>query len=91
LVPLLYGNRVSDAENAELIVKLRARGTSGATMAADTVGKGPRRETTVATALEAREAILFELREWNDLATNAPGLVGLRDRLAGPQQGRRII
>jgi hypothetical protein len=60
-------------------------------VAAETIGKGPRRDATVATSLKAREAILFELVEWNDLATKAPGLVGLRDRLSGPQQGRRII
>ena len=90
-VPLLYGNRISDAESAELISKLRARGTSGATAAADTVGTGPRRDTTAESSLQARNAILFELQEWNDLATKAPGLVGLRDRLSGPQQGRRII
>ena len=90
-VPRLYGVRISDAESAELIAKLRVRGTTGAIIAADTVGTGPSRDTTAATSLQARDAILLELRGWDDLDRNAPDLAGLRDRLSAPQQGRRII
>lgn len=90
-MPRLYGDRISDAESAELIAKLRARGTSDATIAADTVGRGPGRDTTVATSLKARDAILLELRDWDELDTKAPSLAGLRDRLSGAQQGHRII
>ena len=50
VMPRLYGERITDAESAELIAKLRARGT--------------------------RDAI---------------SLAVLRDRLAAPQQGLRII
>ena len=82
---------MSDAESAELIAKLRARGTSAAINAANTVGTGPSRDTTAATSLEARDAILLELRGWANLDEDAPDLAGLRDRLATPQQGRRII
>ncbi len=90
-MPRLYGDRISDAESAELIAKLRARGTAEAIGAANTVGKSPGRDTTVASSLEARDAILLELRAWKGLDEEAPGLAGLRDRLSGPQQGRRII
>jgi hypothetical protein len=90
-VPRLYGDRITDAESAELIAKLRARGTSGAIIAARTVGTGANRDTTAAASLEARNAILLELRDWEDLDKEAPSLAGLRDRLSGPQQGRRII
>ncbi len=90
-MPRLYGDRISDAESAELVAKLRARGTSQATIAANTVGKGPSRDTTVATSLQARDAILLELRDWEDLDEKAPSLAGLRDRLSTPQQDRRII
>jgi hypothetical protein len=91
VMPRLYGDRITDAESAELIAKLRARGTSDSKIAADTVGKGPGRDTTVATSLRAREAILHELRDWPDLDASAPGLAGIRDRLSGQQQGQRII
>ena len=90
-MPRLYGDRISDAESAELIAKLKARGTAEAIGAANTVGKSPGRDTTVASSLEARDAILLELRAWKGLDEEAPGLAGLRDRLSGPQQGRRII
>ena len=90
-MPRLYGDRITDAESAELIAKLRSRGTSDAKIAADTVGKGPGRDTTVATSLKARAAILLELRSWPDLDASAPGLAGIRDRLSGQQQGQRII
>ena len=90
-MPRLYGDRISDAESAELIAKLRARGTSEAIIAADTVGKGPRRDATVATSQQARDTILLELRDWDDLDKTAPRLAGLRDRLSAPLQGHRII
>jgi hypothetical protein len=91
VMPRLYGERVTDAENAELIARLRARGTSNAIVAADTVGSGPSRNTTSATSVQARDAILLELCEWKHLDEEAPNLAGLRDRLTRPQQGRRII
>jgi hypothetical protein len=91
VMPRLYGERITDAESAELIAKLRARGTRDAIVAANTVGKGPSRDATVATSLQARDAILLELRDWDDLDENAPSLAVLRDRLAAPQQGLRII
>jgi hypothetical protein len=90
-MPRLYGDRISDAESAELIAKLRARGTSEAIVAADTVGKGPRRDATVATSLQARDTILLELCDWDGLDEEAPRLAGLRDRLAAPQHGLRIL
>ncbi len=90
-MPRLYGDRISDAESAELIAKLRSRGTTDGKLAADTVGKGPGRDTTVATSLKAREAILRELRDWPNLDTSAPSLAAIRDRLSGPHQGQRII
>ena len=90
-MPYLYGDRITDADGEELLVRLRARGTAEADMAARTIKGGHPREATSATGLETREAILLELVEWDDLARDAPGLVRLRDRLAGPRQGRRII
>lgn len=91
LMPRLYGDRITDAESAELIAKLRARGTPDALVAADTVGRGPRRDATQATSVQARDAILLELQDWKDLDASSPSLAGLRDRLSAPQQGRRII
>lgn len=91
VMPRLYGDRITDAESAELVSKLRARGTSDALVAADTVGKGPRRDATVATSVQARDAILYELCAWQGLDETSPSLAGLRDRLSAPQQGRRII
>jgi hypothetical protein len=89
-MPRLYGDRISDTESAELIAKLRARGTSAAGVAADTIGKG-RRDETVATSLQARDTILLELCDWDGLDETAPRLAGLRDRLAAPKQGHRIL
>jgi hypothetical protein len=60
-------------------------------MAAQTLGTGQGRDSTAATGLEVRDAILLELVEWDDLDSIASGLARLRDRLSGPQQGRRII
>jgi hypothetical protein len=90
-MPYLYGDRITDADGEELLTRLRARGTPEAEMAARTIRGGHPRDATAASGLETREAILLELVEWDDLAGSAPGLVGLRNRLAGPQQGTRII
>ena len=90
-MPWLYGDRITDADAAELLARLRARDTSQATLAAATIASGQGREATAATGLEVREAILLELVDWDDLDDTAPGLARLRDRLSGPQQGRRII
>ena len=90
-MPRLYGDRVSDAESALLIEKLRLRGSSGSLIAANTVGKGPSRDATAETSNQAREAILLELQEWVDLDKTAPDLAVLRDHLSAPQQGKRII
>ena len=91
VMPRLYGDRISDAESALLIEKLRTRGSPGSLIAANTVGKGPSRDATAETSNQAREAILFELREWADLDKMAPDLAVLRDHLSAPQQGKRII
>ncbi len=90
-VPLIYGDRVSDAESAQLIDRLRSRGTPAALAAANTVGRGPSRDATAATSTQAREAILFELNSWPGLDENAPSLAALRDRLSAPPRGLRII
>ena len=74
-----------------LVERLRARGSSGSLIAANTVGKGPSRDATAETSNQAREAILLELREWVDLDGTAPDLAVLRDHLSAPQQGKRII
>lgn len=91
VMPRLYGDRITDAESIELVARLRARGTPGSLMAAATIGKGAGRDTTMASSEQARDAILLELREWDGLDEHAPSLAGLRNRLSGPQQGRRII
>jgi hypothetical protein len=90
-VPLIYGDRVSDAESAQLIDKLRSRGTSAALVAANTVSRGPSRDATAATSTQARAAILFELNAWAGLDESAPNLAALRDRLSAPPRGLRII
>jgi len=90
-MPRLYGDRVTDAESAELVAKLLARRTPDALVAANTVAKGPSRDATAATSLQARDAILLELLEWSDLDVSSPCLAALRDRLASPQRGLRII
>jgi hypothetical protein len=89
-MPSLYGDRITDAEAEELLVRLRARGTPEAAMAAQTIRSGHPRDATAVSALEARGAILLELVEWVDLAGSAPGLVRLRDRLAVPMGHRTI-
>ena len=91
VMPRLYGDRITDSESAELVAKLRARGSTDALVAANTVGKGPSRDATVATSIQARDAILLELQDWDDLDAQAPNLAALRNRLAAPRQGLRII
>lgn len=90
-MPYLFGDRISDAERAELLARLNARGTPEAVDAADTIRLGAGRESTAASGLRAREAIVKELLEWDDLGQSAPGLVAVRDRLSANKQGRRII
>jgi hypothetical protein len=90
VVPYLYGDRITDAEGEELLVRLRARGTPEAEMAARTIRGGQPRDATVVSGSETRDAILLELVEWGDLAGSAPGLVRLRDRLAVPMGHRPI-
>jgi hypothetical protein len=91
VMPRLYGDRITDAESVELIARLRARGTKEAIAAANTVGKGPSRDATVATSLVARDAIALELREWDCLEETSPTLARLRDRLSTPRHDSRII
>jgi hypothetical protein len=86
----LYGDRISDVESAELVGKLRLRGTSDAILAADTVSRGASRDATAESSSQARAAILLELRDWVDLDRTAPGLATLRDHLSAPE-GLRII
>jgi len=90
-MPYLYGDRITETESAELLTRLRARGTAEATMAADMVRPGARRDATHGTSAQTQAAILVELRDWDELDENAPGLAVLRDRLSGPQRGLRII
>ena len=95
-MPRLYGDRVSDAESALLIEKLRVRGSSGSLIAANTVGKGPSRDATAETSNQAREAILLELREWADLDKTAPIWPSsaitspLRSRASASSDGRTV-
>ena len=90
VVPYLYGDRITDAEAEALLVRLRARGTAEAEMAARTIHSGHPRDATAASGSETRDAILLELVEWDDLARSAPGLLRLRDRLAVPMGHRPI-
>lgn len=86
----LYGDRISDADSAKLVTRLRGRGTAAAALAADTVTRGASRDATAESSLNARDAILLELREWAHLDEEAPSLALVRDRLAAPE-GIRII
>ena len=78
---LLYGYTVQEEELAKLLRRLRARGTPSATDAATTIRRG-KAVREAETATETREAILVELREWNDIDYDAPLLAALRDRLS---------
>jgi len=90
-MPYLYGDRISDDESADLLRRLRARGTPEATMAAEALRPGARPSASHGTSEQAQAAILVELRDWDDLDKTAPGLAVVRDRLSGPQRGLRII
>jgi hypothetical protein len=90
-MPYLYGDRITDVESADLLARLRARGTPEATMAAETIRPGTRSGRSHGTSEQAQAAILVELRDWHDLDQTAPGLAVVRDRLSGPQRGLRII
>ena len=90
-VPQLYGHQIGDADYAELIAKLRARGTPEAANAAAAIASSRSRDTTAEESLQARDAILRELRDWADLDEKAPSLARLRHRLSGSHQSRRII
>jgi hypothetical protein len=90
VVPYLYGDRITDDELEELLVRLRARGTREAEIAARTIRGGQPRDATAASGSETRDAILLELVEWGDLTGSAPGLARLRDRLAVPMGHRPI-
>jgi hypothetical protein len=87
-VPYLYGDRITDADGQELLDRLEARGTQGATMAVVMIKRGHPRDATSADGVDTRQAILLELVEWDDLASTAPSLVVLRDRLASLHEGR---
>jgi hypothetical protein len=81
----LYGKQIREAEEAELLRRLRERGTIEAVYAADTVkASGAHRNATSETSVQARSAILLELQEWTGLERTAPGLAALRDHLATP-------
>ena len=85
-MPHLYGIPISVAENTELIARLRVRGTRDATAAAVALGTTRNPKSTATTALQVRDAILLELREWEDLA-NTTSLAALRDRLKTATEG----
>ena len=80
-MPHLYGDRITTVENAELISRLRARGTDDAMAAANTLATSRNPKSTATTALQVRDAILLELRDWEDLGKNTR-LAALRHRLA---------
>lgn len=87
-MPYLYGDRITEVESADLLARLRARGSAEATMAAAAIRPGIRRDATHGTSEQVQAAILVELRDWDNLT---PGLAVVRDRLSGPQRGLRII
>ena len=90
-MPYLYGDRVSDVEHADLLARLRARGTREAMMAVETFQRVARQRASHGTSEQVQAAILVELRDWDDLDKTAPGLAAVRDRLSGQQRGLRII
>lgn len=90
-MPQLYGHQIGDADYAELIAKLHARNTPEAINAAAALGSSRSRDTTAEESLQARDAVLRELRDWEDLEEKAPSLARLRHRLSGSHQSRRII
>jgi hypothetical protein len=60
-------------------------------MAVETFRPGARRDASHGTSAQVQEAILVELRDWDDLDKTAPGLAIVRDRLSGGQRGLRTI
>ncbi len=90
-MPRLYGDPVSDEELAELLRRLRERGTPDAVRAANTLSQGPSRTATAETAVLVRETVRQELDEWVGLDDEAPRLASVRDRLAGSGEGMRVI
>ena len=90
-MPYLFGDRISDVESADLLARLRERGTPEAIMAAETIRPAARPRASHGTSEQVQSAILVELRAWDDLDKTAPGLAVVRDRLSGPQRGLRII
>jgi hypothetical protein len=83
----IYGNPVTDEERAELVRRLRERGTADATGAAAALGSGANRHATVESAAQVRQVILSELEAWADLDEEYPRLAAVRDRLLAPPQG----
>ena len=87
-MPRLYGKSISEAEYAELLRRLRGRGTRTADLAADTFSESSAiRHATPESADEVRDAVRLELREWNTLDSDAPGLTAVRDVLGVPPTG----
>jgi hypothetical protein len=83
----LYGNPISDEEQAELVRRLRNRGTDAAARAATALGGGANRHATIESAEQVRQLILRELQDWAELDETSPRLAAVRDRLAAPPQG----
>ena len=71
-------------ELAELVARLRSRGTAASLAAADTLSGSPSadRSASAETSGLTREAIVFELNQWDNLQEASPHLTALRDRLA---------
>jgi hypothetical protein len=87
----LYGHPVSDESLNELLRRLRLRSTEAATLAVGSFSGGASRNATVETAAEIRDAILLELHEWDELDSEAPELVRVRDRLDAPKGNARAM
>jgi len=83
----LYGNAISDEEQAELVRRLRRRGTEEAARAATALGGGANRHATIESAEQVRVLVLRELQEWDELDEAYPRLAAVRDRLVAPPQG----
>ena len=90
-MPYVFGDRISEVEREDLLTRLRARGSSEAAVAAETICRGVGRRPTQDTSAATQAAILVELHDWAELDKTAPGLAAVRDRLSGPQRGLRII
>ena len=71
-------------ELAELVARLRSRGTAASLAAADTLSGSPSadRSASAESSGLTREAIVFELNQWDNLQEASPHLTALRDRLA---------